>query len=179
MINSEMMMTPADILKAPYARVVVPQPDGLFKAEILEFPGCFAVGATQVEALEALEETAFDWIRVTLEQGQDIPSPTDNASFSGKTALRMSKTLHKKAAQAALRDGVSLNQFIVNCIAEQVGMRAKPALVASSVMPLQVVMTLQAGFPVPALTDQRGTATKTATSIGSVTFPLPKEDVYA
>jgi antitoxin HicB len=114
-------MTPVEILNKPYARQVVPQPDGVFKAEILEFPGCFAVGDTAVEALANLEPTALAWIDAALAQGQNIPEPTESAGYSGKLVLRMAKSLHKKAAQFALRDGVSLNQFIVNSLAEQVG----------------------------------------------------------
>jgi hypothetical protein len=40
----------------------------------------------------------------------------------------MTKGLHKRAARAAARDGVSLNQFIVTCIAEEVGARARPVM---------------------------------------------------
>lgn len=41
--------------------------------------------------------------------------------------LRLPKSLHKKAARLAERDGVSLNQFIVAGLAEHVGERAKPS----------------------------------------------------
>ena len=33
----------AEYLKAPYGRVVVPESDGTFRAEITEFPGCSRV----------------------------------------------------------------------------------------------------------------------------------------
>jgi predicted RNase H-like HicB family nuclease len=36
---------------AEYGRVVVPESDGTFRAEIIEFPGCIAVGDTAGEAL--------------------------------------------------------------------------------------------------------------------------------
>jgi antitoxin HicB len=120
-------MEAAEILRKPYARQVVPQPDGVFKAEILEFPGCFAVGDTAVEALASLEDVAADWIMAAIAQGQEIPEPTENAGYSGRLGLRMSKTLHKKVAQFSMRDGVSINQFIVNCLAEHVGLLARPA----------------------------------------------------
>jgi hypothetical protein len=50
--------------------------------------------------------------------------------------VRLPKTLHKKAAHAAARDGVSLNQFIVSCVAEQVGSRSDEA---PSLLPLTQV----------------------------------------
>ena len=119
-------MEPADFLKKPYARVVVPEADGSYTAEILEFPGCVASGDSSAEALANVEEVAVDWIDATLEQGQDIPEPLDQSKYSGKLVVRMPKGLHKRAARAAERDGVSLNQFIVTCIAEQVGTRSRP-----------------------------------------------------
>jgi hypothetical protein len=45
----------------------------------------------------------------------------DETDYSGKLVLRMPKSLHRHAAFAANRDGVSLNQFIVSSVAEQVG----------------------------------------------------------
>lgn len=129
-------MEPADILKMPCFRQVIPQPDGIVKAEILEFPGCFAIGDTAPAALIELENIAVDWIKAALAQGQSIPEPTESASYSGKFVTRMSKTLHKKAAQFALRDGVSLNQFVVNCVAEHVGMLSRPLTIYAQ--PLQV-----------------------------------------
>jgi predicted RNase H-like HicB family nuclease len=118
-------MRAAEYLKQPYGRLVTPESDGTFVAEIFEFPGCYAVGATALEAMENLEGVAIDWISAALEQGQSIPEPMDHIEYSGKTVLRMAKGLHKRAAQCAEREGVSLNTFIVTCVAEQVGMRAK------------------------------------------------------
>jgi len=121
-------MDPAEILRRPYARMVIPDEDGTFAAEIVEFPGCIAVGATAAEALSNLDEVAVDWISATLSQGQDIPEPMESAGYSGRLVLRMPKSLHKRATLYAERDGVSLNQFIVTCIAEKVGERARPAI---------------------------------------------------
>lgn len=117
-------MDPRTVLHEPYARVVVPEADGSFTAEILEFPGCVASGATAAEALNELEDVAEDWLIAEVEQGHTIPEPEDNSSYSGKLVVRMPKGLHKRATRWALRDGVSLNQFIVTCIAEHVGERA-------------------------------------------------------
>lgn len=38
-----------------------------------------------------------------------------------RVALRLSKSLHKRAALLALRDGVSLNQWLLEAIAADVG----------------------------------------------------------
>jgi predicted RNase H-like HicB family nuclease len=168
---AETVMDPTKILKKPYARQVIPQEDGLYKAEILEFPGCFAVGDSAIEALASLEEIAIDWLAATIAQGQNIPEPSDATGYSGKTVLRMSKTLHKKAAQFAMRDGVSLNQFVVNCVAEQVGLRAKPVLLgaqstALSAVSIQLEATVPHALIGPGVIDATGaTATTSADAI--------------
>lgn len=122
---ADMAMTPADYLKRPYARVLRPEADGSFSAEILEFPGCFAAGDTGSEALQNLENVAESWILGMLAKKERIPEPLqEKEAFSGKLVLRLPRSLHKKAAFAAEREGVSLNQFISACVAEAVGQNA-------------------------------------------------------
>lgn len=111
-------------LKRPYTRLVVPEEDGTYRGEVLEFPGCFATGDTPAEAYAELEATAADWLRAAMERGQPIPEPFENAEFSGRFVLRLPRSLHKKSARLAERDNVSLNQFIVAALAEYVGERA-------------------------------------------------------
>lgn len=115
------MATPSEYLAKPYGRNVVPEPDGTFRAEIIEFPGCIAAGDTAAEALARLEDVATSWLEAVLEKKQRIPEPIESAAFSGKLVLRMAKSLHKQAAYAAARDGISLNYFIANCVAQRVG----------------------------------------------------------
>ncbi len=122
--RAEKSFDPADYFKRPYSRVVVPEDDGTFRAEIQEFPGCIATGDTEVEALAALKDVALSWLESVAAMGKAIPEPMENLHYSGKLVLRMPKSLHKKAARAADRDGVSLNQFIVSSVAEQIGIRS-------------------------------------------------------
>jgi len=116
-----MQTKPDEILRAPYSRVLIPEEDGTFSAEILEFPGCFAQGETADEAYKNLEEAAKVWIEASLSQGLNIPSPAINHNYSGKIALRIPRSLHKRASQMAARDATSLNQFLVAAIASRVG----------------------------------------------------------
>lgn len=112
------------ILSRSYSRMIIPESDGSFRGEMLEFPGCFAIGDTPSEALSNLEDAAKWWIAAALEQGQRIPPPMeDNNGFSGRFLLRVPKSLHKKAALYAEREGVSLNQFVTYSVAETVGER--------------------------------------------------------
>lgn len=114
-------ITPADYLAKPYHRYVVPESDGTYRGEILEFPGCIATGDTSASALASLEEVADSWLLSMIARNQRIPEPIDSAEFSGKLVLRLPKSLHKKCAHQAVYEGVSLNQFIVSCVAEQLG----------------------------------------------------------
>jgi predicted RNase H-like HicB family nuclease len=108
-------------LRQPYARILIPEEEGGFSAEILEFPGCFADGETPVEAFRNLESVAESWIEASLEQGQEIPPPSANHSYAGRIALRLPRDLHRQAARKADRDGVSLNQVLVTAVAAWVG----------------------------------------------------------
>src|SRR4051812_16659892 len=100
-------------LRMPYGRLLVPEAEGGYRGEILEFPGCIAEGDDAPEALSELEAAAEGWIEAAMEMGTPIPPPLEETNFSGRLNLRLPKSLHRKAALAAELDGVSLNQFIV------------------------------------------------------------------
>jgi predicted RNase H-like HicB family nuclease len=114
---------PSEYLKRPYGRVVVPESDGTFRAEIMEFPGCIATGDTAAEALASLENVAESWLEATTARGQHVPEPMEGGGFSGKLVVRLGRDLHRRAAHMAAHEGVSLNQFIVSSVAEHVGSR--------------------------------------------------------
>jgi predicted RNase H-like HicB family nuclease len=110
-----------DYLKEPYSRVLIPEEDGTYSADILEFPGCFAEGRTPDEAYANLEKVAESWIEAALEQGQEIPAPIEAHDFSGRVALRIPRSIHKQAAKFAEMDNTSLNQFFLTAVAARVG----------------------------------------------------------
>jgi predicted RNase H-like HicB family nuclease len=116
-----MTKSPEEYLKEPYSRILVPDENGSFFAEIMEFPGCYAEGKTADEAIHNLEEAAKSWIAVSIEEEHDIPEPLMNQGFGGKVALRLPRSLHRQAVRMAERDGVSLNQFLISAIAARVG----------------------------------------------------------
>ena len=72
-------MEPDGYLKKSYARVLAPEPDGAFRAEILEFPGCIALADTAEEALAMLEDVAWGWLEAALDKGRSIPEPMEPA----------------------------------------------------------------------------------------------------
>jgi len=109
------------LLRRPYARVVVPDDTGRYAARILEFPGCFSEGGTPEEAYENLEKAAGNWLESAVSQGMTVPEPFATQGYSGTVSLRLPKSIHRRAAEYAHRDGVSLNQFLVAAIAARIG----------------------------------------------------------
>ncbi len=110
-----------EYMALPYSRVLVPDEGGGYFAQVLEFPGCFADGDTADQAMRRLDESMEAWIEVLLESGKPIPEPLALQGYSGRLALRLPKGVHKQAAQRAEADRVSLNQWIVEAIAERLG----------------------------------------------------------
>ncbi len=110
-----------DYLKEPYARILIPESEGGYSAEILEFPGCYSFGNTADEAMANLDDAAFNWIEAALAQGQFIPEPASVNEPSGKILLRLPRNLHKKAIQMAARERISVNTFLVDAVSARVG----------------------------------------------------------
>lgn len=111
----------SDHLKKPYSRILIPEEDGGYSAEILEFPGCFSQGDTVDEAMQNIEGAAQNWIEATLEAGKPIPSPATDYEYAGKVALRLPRSIHRQAVRMAEKDGVSLNQWLASAIAARIG----------------------------------------------------------
>ncbi len=119
---TETRRNPEEILEAPYSRVMIPDPEtGTFMARISEFPGCVAQGDSIEEAFQNLHEAALDWLRAALDLGQDIPEPVEEQTYSGRVLVRLPKSVHRRAAELAEREGTSLNQFIVSAVSERIG----------------------------------------------------------
>jgi antitoxin HicB len=111
----------AEYLRAPYAKVLIPNDDGSFSAEVLEFTGCFAQGDTADEAIKNLDAAALEWIEAALAQGREIPEPSTTRGYSGTVSLRIPRGLHRQAVRMAEREGVSLNQYLLTSISARVG----------------------------------------------------------
>jgi len=98
--------------------------DGGFFARIPDLPHCIAEGRTLPETLQRLENNKKAWIEAQRELGRPVPEPTEIVpEYSGRFLLRVPKSLHGRLAEDAKRDGVSLNQFVVQLLAERLGGR--------------------------------------------------------
>lgn len=92
-------------------------------AESTDLKGCAGQGKTCDEAIRELEENEAVWLQMAEEDGGAIPSPSVEKplAYSGKFTVRLSKSLHQRAAETADREGISLNAFVIEAIAERVG----------------------------------------------------------
>lgn len=133
-------------LERPYRRVLIPDREtGTYTAEIAEFPGCVAEGKTPAEALKRLEAAAESWIDAVLDARQAVPEPMEEQQYSGKLVLRLSRSLHRQAAERAQAEGISLNQFIATTLAERIGAVAAKAVTTPAV---SIPVTLNMVFPI-------------------------------
>ena len=98
---------------------------GGYLIEFPDLPGCMSDGETIEEAIANGEDAKCCWIAAMREAGRPIPSPAVEAveSYSGKWQLRAPKSLHRRLAERAKREGVSLNTLAVTLLAESLGER--------------------------------------------------------
>lgn len=110
-----------ETLKKSYARRLVPDPAGGYVGTIHEFPGLVADGETADKAMANLDTAAASWLVAADESGYSFPEPANYEDCSGKIALRISRRLHKLAAERASLEGVSLNQLIGLALSSYLG----------------------------------------------------------
>jgi antitoxin HicB len=88
---------------------------------VVELDGCMTEADSASEAVAQLEEARAEWITVALEQGLRIPEPLSVKKYSGKIFLRVSPQLHRRVAEMAARQGVSMSQWASELLAREVG----------------------------------------------------------
>ncbi|WCN81988.1 type II toxin-antitoxin system HicB family antitoxin [Micromonospora sp. LH3U1] len=87
--------------------------DQEFVATCVEFPSLSWLAPAQVEALQGLQSLLQDAIADMEEQGEAVPQPFAERSYSGKFNLRVGESLHRELAIEAAEDGMSLNQYVL------------------------------------------------------------------
>ena len=94
---------------------------GGYLVRMPELPGCMADGKTIEDAIENAESAIEQWIATATKMGRPIPRPGSFDSYSGKWLQRVPKRLHMELVAEAEREGVSLNQLVVNLVSEGLG----------------------------------------------------------
>ena len=104
----------------PYEIKITPSPEGGYVATIPDLPGCITQGETRLEVLEMIEDAKICWLEAALDLGEPIDEP-DWDLYNGRLNLRIPKSLHRKLAESAKREGVKLNQLAIYLMANGIG----------------------------------------------------------
>lgn len=102
-----------------------PEDGGGYLIEFPDLPGCISDGETVEEAIENGRDAMRSWIAAAKQAGRKIPKATVAADnkFSGKWQQRAPKSLHRRLAERAKSEGVSLNTLVVTLVSEGLGRR--------------------------------------------------------
>jgi len=87
--------------------------DNEYIATVVEFPSLSWCAETRETALSGLTSVVEEILRDMLAEGEEIPKPWDERTFSGKLNLRLGAELHKKVALDAAERQESINSYIV------------------------------------------------------------------
>lgn len=119
----------------PYTIELRNFPDEGCFARVKELSGCMSQGDTVAEAVANIQEAMQLWLEVALDHGDTIPEPRPDEDYSGKFVVRVPRSLHRELAEAARREGISLNQYINVALAQAVG-GTRPPHARSGLLPL-------------------------------------------
>jgi len=108
-------------MNLPYTIQLQRDPDEGWFVAVKELPGCMSQGDTAEEAVAMIREAMELWLEVALEDGQSIPEPRPEESYSGKFVVRVPRSLHRELVERAEQEGVSLNQYVNVALARCVG----------------------------------------------------------
>ena len=84
-----------------------------FTATVVEFPSLSWIADTREVALDGLTSIVEEVLQEMLVEGEDIPAPWDERTFSGKFNLRLGPDLHKKVAFEAAERHESMNTYVM------------------------------------------------------------------
>ena len=108
-----------DYFALQYPFQVIADPDGGYVIIFPDLPGCM----TQADSVDEIPEMAEDarraWVAAVYEDGEDVPLPSYPEEYSGKFNVRLPRSLHRSLAEAADRDGISLNQYVLTLLARR------------------------------------------------------------
>jgi predicted HicB family RNase H-like nuclease len=103
-------------------RRVVEDGEVLFKGTVRELPDVAVYQESYKDAYDGVVCVIQELHSQAVEQARPFPQPSEvEEEFSGRVTLRLTKTIHRHAALAAEREGVSLNHFISTVVATYVG----------------------------------------------------------
>lgn len=86
-------------------------------------PGCIGGGETVEEAISDAKENLQVYLEFLEEERRKIPEEDYKGEYSGKIALRISKSTHKRLAEISENEGISINLLLNNAIENYIGLK--------------------------------------------------------
>lgn len=87
-------------------------------------PNCVGCGDTVEEAIGEAKENLEIYLDYLLEEKRKIPDEDYKSEYSGKIALRISKSTHKRLAEISESEGISINLLLNNAIENYLGLKS-------------------------------------------------------
>ena len=87
-------------------------------------PGCIGGGDTVEEAISDAKENLEVYLESLEEECKKIPEEDYRSEYSGKIALRVSKSTHKRIAEISENEGISINLLLNNAIENYIGLKS-------------------------------------------------------
>lgn len=103
-------------LEQDYPFIVTPDPDGGYFLSYPDLPGCMTQVDSASDIAAAAEDIRSLWLESAHAHNLEIPLPKGTAGYSGKFLVRVPRSLHRRLAQSAEQEGVSLNQYVVSLL---------------------------------------------------------------
>ena len=82
-----------------------------------EIPGCSAFGKTSERALRELDTAIELWLETAKSKKWSAPKPVAGRDPAGKILLRLPRELHQDYLSLAMKEGISLNQYMLYVLA--------------------------------------------------------------
>ncbi len=113
-------------MKLPHRKEVFEDSDeGGFVISFPELPGCLSAGETLEEAWKNSDDAKYAWLLAAIEDGINIAEPKDADQYSGQFKLRLPKSLHKQLSEQALIEGISMNQYCLFLLSQNMYRRKR------------------------------------------------------
>ena len=93
--------------------------DEAFVAVLAELPNLSGVGDTPDEAVREAFVAAAAAVEVLQEDGLPVPDAEPMPTYSGQLRVRLPRSLHRRLAETAAMEAVSLNTLIVSRLSDR------------------------------------------------------------
>lgn len=93
-------------------RVTYSREDDEFVGLCAEFPSLSWLAGSHEEALRGIRKVVAGVIEDLRANGEDIPEPLSTRRYSGRFVVRILPEEHRRLAQEAAEQGVSLNRLV-------------------------------------------------------------------